>query len=141
MIKVINYILSITLVIQAALFQIALPNLILCIGNTGHVALEWQEKQEHCRHDNLVSKIIFDSIENIHSGSQEVDCKDINLHFHSSFASKVQKENIIVNIEKTYVQKDLLATNNFRDSRIVSLEYPNYTNPTIDLVKTFVLTI
>lgn len=139
--KIMNVILSLTLIIQAAVFQVALPNLILCIGDDGHIALEWQEEQEHCRHNNLVNKTVFNDTENIHSGSQEVDCTDIGLHFHSSYAYKTQKGNKSINIAKIYGQQQLLVVNKFNKSRFTFITPTNLCNPTIELVKTTVLTI
>jgi len=99
--KIINITLSFVLLLQAAFFQVALPNLVLCFGSDGHISFEWQFEKRLCSQENLVDSIIFSNSENKYAGTPEADCTDVYLHFHPSFAYKNHKKNFLIFVDLT----------------------------------------
>ena len=91
--KSLNIIISFSMLVQAAVFQVALPNLVLCFGDDGHVAFELQNGSSQCDHNISVSNIFSFHPENELTEIAGMDCTDIDLHFHLSYTDKIQKKN------------------------------------------------
>jgi hypothetical protein len=89
--KLLPVILGFSVLLQAAFFQVALPNMVLCIGDNGHVAFEWRPLSGHGQHNDAPLPGLFSLIPKEHSVFSEFNCTDINLHFHPSHAERVQK--------------------------------------------------
>jgi len=92
--KLIHTLLGFSILLQAAFFQIAMPNLVLCIAGDGHVAIEWRAQSESCQHKDRTVPDIFVHNEKEHSTASGVECTDISLHFHPSHAEMIQNNNI-----------------------------------------------
>ena len=67
-----------------------MPNLVLCLGEDGHIAFEWQHERQ-CDHDNVQETILFGNLEEENSEAGEINCTDIDLHFHPSSANITAK--------------------------------------------------
>ena len=92
--KLLPVLLGFSILLQAAFFQVAIPNLILCIGDNGHIAFEWRSLSAYGQHDDAPLPALFLLTEKKDSSSSELNCTDINLHFHPSRAEKTQKKSI-----------------------------------------------
>lgn len=139
--KIFNITLSFILILQAAFFQIALPNLILCFGSDGHITFEWQSEEKLCDHENLVDSAMFSNSEKEFTGTPEADCTDIDLHFHPSFANKTQKKNNSLFVTKTFGQHNLWTTEKNNKYVTINLHHIIPSNPKIEAVQNTVLII
>ena len=86
--KIPHIVLSLAVVLQVSLSQVALPNLVLCFGENGHFAFEFREGQEACEHNSLVNLPLL-GMNTIHKRTHDMGCYDINLHIHPSYAHNV----------------------------------------------------
>jgi hypothetical protein len=85
--KNISNILTCLLFLQTLLFQVDLPDLVLCFGDDGHIAIEKSKKTDCVREDgtyNLANNI-YRAYDQNHS-----DCNDVTLDLHFSDAD-IQK--------------------------------------------------
>jgi len=139
--KILHLIFSLTILLQAALFQVATPNLVLCIGDDGHIAFEWPNDKEHCSHDIELDRLIFSNSENKFAGINETGCTDIDLHFHPSSANKAQKKNHSIFSAKTFGQHNLWSMEKANKSTTINLQYNTLFNPIIETVKHTILII
>lgn len=139
--KISSIILSFILLLQAAFFQIALPNLVLCFGEDGHISFEWQTDKVECSNENLINKYLFNNIEDEYERTCEEKCTDIDLHFHLSIAEKTQKKYHSLFSVKYFEQYNLWTTeklNNYTTKNIYNI-IPS--NLKIEEVETTVLII
>ncbi len=83
--KILPVVLTLAVFLQVSLSQVALPNLVLCFGENGHFAFEFQEKQEACEHSSLVNLPLL-GMDTVHKRTHDMECSDINLHIHPSYA-------------------------------------------------------
>ncbi len=90
--KLLHLIFGFTILLQAAFFQIAMPNLVLCIGEDGHVAFEWRLQDSSSHHKDNVLPDLFTHSKKAGSAAANTNCSDINLHLHPSHAEHVQKK-------------------------------------------------
>ena len=139
--KLLNILIGYSILLQAALFQVALPNLVLCFGEDGHIEFEWQSEDSQCAADDLLDSTIFsDSNKDIYK-SNEDNCTDINLHFHHSIADKTK----IKYYSDYSVNKTVFYNSDFiEDSKSFSLnnnKNASIINPTIGVIKNTVLII
>lgn len=139
--KTLNIILSLSLTLQALVFHIALPNLVLCFGDDGHIAFELKGEMNQCAHDNTVSNIIPFLSENEIAKTPGVDCTDIDLHSHPSFADKIPKKNHTFYTTSTFEQSNFwkMRENPFTTS--VGLTHTIPHNPIIGTLQSTVLII
>ncbi len=93
--KILHLFLGFSIMLQAAFFQVAMPNLVLCIGEDGHVAFEWHSQNTSDHHKDSALPNLFIHSKTADSASDKANCKDINLHFHPSQAEKTQNKNIV----------------------------------------------
>jgi len=91
--KLLNIGLSFLLILQAMVFQVALPNLVLCFGKDGRIAFELQNEDDHCIRANSVSNIVFGQAGMLNHGVHDNGCTDVDLHFHPASANKTHREN------------------------------------------------
>ncbi|HES59123.1 MAG: hypothetical protein JW956_03615 [Calditrichaceae bacterium] len=85
--------LSLSLLLQTMVFQVSLPNLVLCFGEDGHIAFEWQDNTNHCAHNSSFSyNFLFETKSEI-TAKVGAGCTDINLHFLPSYADSIKKQN------------------------------------------------
>lgn len=134
-------IVSYAVLLQAALFQVALPNLVLCIGENGHLAFEWQSKDSQCVADDLLNySIFYDSGEDIYN-SEEINCTDINLHFHPSFAGKTK----IINYSKFTENKSIFYKIDITESTkyfsFLNTNHITYLNSVLESLQNTILII
>ena len=108
--KTLHIILGLAVFLHALFFQMALPNLVLCFGEDGHLALEWHGGQEVCEHNAFVSTQIF-NFDNFHVKTHDVECSDLNLHFHPAYAFKTLKK-------KSGAVSDISLTTVYRSSML-----------------------
>lgn len=139
--KILNIILSLTLLLQAALFQVALQNLVLCIAEDGQIALEWQSKENSCKHEDHSNKNIFNYNEIKSVATSEVNCNDIDLHFHPSVANKNQKTNYSLFILNTIGQLDLWSIENIYNYTTINFHCLIPSTPMTKSLQTSVLLI
>ncbi len=86
--KILHIFIGLALLLQALFFQVALPNLVLCFGEDGHLAFEFQVAQESCLHTSVLKNRLFSNAENGHVKNKDAQCTDLYLHFHTSFAHR-----------------------------------------------------
>jgi hypothetical protein len=134
--------LSFSLLLQAMVFPIALPNLVLCFGGDGHIAFEVQDETNHCAHNDSDNSNILLRTEYEITGLASTDCTDINLHFYHFHADIVTKHNPILSNTSViipydvYYPKDVLSVNN----AAIYKNMPQF-NSTLDAVKKTILLI
>lgn len=81
------------LLLQTAFFQVDLPEIVLCFGNDGHIAIEKTDadicglESDYCSNINAV-----ETIKSVHG-----DCTDLILDWHFSNADNVKKANYLRN--------------------------------------------
>ncbi|KAA3616767.1 MAG: hypothetical protein D8M58_17320 [Calditrichaeota bacterium] len=100
-------VLAFFVLIQSLLFQVSLPELVLCFGDDGHIALESSERDADHKHD----KNHFSDLVKLFNQNDSDDCTDINLDWHFSNADVIKKSNKNLNHNSfVFVPNALLHT-------------------------------
>jgi len=110
--KSVKIILALFVLIQSFLFNVSLPELVLCFGEDGHVAIE-KASNNSCDHDDEhLTKL--ENEEKINERHE--DCTDLNLDWHFSNADIKLKNYIPHNNSSKYSVNPLLkfSDNTFR---------------------------
>jgi len=85
--KIKTYILTLLLFAQTLLYQVSLPQLVLCIGEDGHVAIEGATEDEACLIHPLSTKNLEATAPLFQFIHDQADhCVDIFLDWHLSIA-------------------------------------------------------
>lgn len=139
--KILNFGLSFFLTLQAMVFQVALPDVVLCFGDDGHIAFELQGKTNQCDHDDVVSNFIPYLSDEETNEIAGIDCTDIKLHFHTSFANKISKKNFTIFTNITYERLDIWKVNeNPTDPSLITPEsFPHH--PIKEILQSTILII
>ena len=114
--KYISKILTSLLFLQALFFQVDLPELVLCFGDDGHVAIEKKVETE-CDIDDFhdVSNQIFQILD-----PREDDCNDLTLDLHFSNADiQKNKNNIPLSNSKLYIPTFLNINHSLNTNHII----------------------
>ncbi len=139
--KLLNIILSFSLLLQALVFQVALPNLVLCFGDDGHIAFELLGESSQCDHNDSAHNIIPFQSENEITGILVADCIDIDLHFFPSFAEHTQKKNYFTDTVKLIGQYLLWTNDCIPYSSCLKLTHFSPLDPIIGTIQSTVLII
>lgn len=129
------------LFLQTIFFQVAIPNLILCFGKDGHIAFEWLPEDDDCTPGNPINHILFSGHEQEYREIPEVDCTDINLHWHPASAEKRQNQRHLLTQVKTYVSIKVLTRENKSHLISYTLQHKSPSDPIIETVQGTVLLI
>lgn len=123
---------------QTLLFQVDLPELVLCFGEDGHVAIE-KASDNACEHDGdtaLQNIVKIKTIKPLHD-----DCTDITLDWHFSNADIVKKtNNNIKNISSGFLSQALQHTSEY-PVKNTSQQSANTNKHTITALQSTVLLI
>lgn len=133
--------LSFVLLLQAIFFQIAMPNLILCFGDDGHIAFEWQTDDDDCTPGNPVIRMMFSKSGQEYRETPELDCTDINLHFHLSSAEKNQSKKHSLTQAKTYVSPKVWISQHHNPFISNKHQYQSSSDQIMEIVQSTVLLI
>lgn len=131
-------IILITLVFaQTLLFQVDLPELVLCFGDDGHVAIEQASDSAH-EHNEIQDISYMDVFQAFNS--RHDDCTDIELDWHFSNADVTKVKNKIPLYNSTFLQFPFLqiSENSFLNNNLV---HTNYSKSTINSIRTTILLI
>ncbi|KAA3657000.1 MAG: hypothetical protein DWQ10_14235 [Calditrichaeota bacterium] len=139
--KLLNILLSFTIMIQAAFFQVAIPNLVLCFSGNDHIAFEWQDKDGLCAQENPVNQTVFNTLKYQVAETPETNCTDIDLHFHPSFAHTAKKSKLSSSAVNTIYQHPSLSVAINDPSSVISLLQTTPFNPIIGMIENTVLII
>ncbi len=89
------------ILIQALFFQVDLPQLVLCFGDDGHIALENNDGVACGHPENMLAK----AVKKLQSISEQHDaCKDVILDWHFSNADLTKIKNNIPKVSSYFVQ-------------------------------------
>ena len=138
-INLIKAILPFLVLFQSFLFKVSLPELVLCFGEDGHVALEGSVKDLDHKHkkDHLNELIKIQQTYN----QKHNDCMDINLDWHFSDANILKVKNRIPNyISTLYFPPTLLQISDISLIHTHKVQL-NTKAPTITAIQTTVLLI
>lgn len=100
------------LFLQALFFQVDLPDLVLCFGGDGHIAIEVSEETDHNHDDNLSNSAKYFQFKD----QKPEDCNDLTLDLHFSNAHVNKSKNNV------FLQK----------STPVIISYPNQNSKSIN---------
>ncbi len=139
--KLLHIVLGFTILLQAAFFQIAMPNLVLCIGEDGHIAFEWHSQKGADHHKNRALPNLFAHSEKLKASTNSVNCTDINLHFHPSRAEKTQKQNISKMVSTVFHQFETQNQERINHPVSFKLIYSSQFNPNIGIAQSTILII
>jgi len=89
--KQIFIILTHFLFLQALLFQVDLPDLVICFGEDGHIALELSKETEHSHDENLSDSAKYFQF----MDQKSEDCNDLRLDLHFSNANVNKSKNTV----------------------------------------------
>ncbi len=117
MIKIKTFLLSLLLLSQTLLYQVSLPQLVLCIGEDGHVAIEGATEEATClAHPLSFSGVAPNATLYQAYHEQADDCVDIFLDWHMGIAQYKHESKLVKTMP--------LALRN----QIIPHEYTNRTN-------------
>ena len=113
--KQISKILTHLLFLQALFFQVDLPELVLCFGEDGHIAIE-KAIEKDCRHDNDKFNIAYKIL--LAFDQKHDACNDLNLDLHFSNANvKKNKNNVPQNNSNIYILAFSKHNNNYLNTK------------------------
>ncbi len=139
--KILHSLLGFTILLQAAFFQVAMPNLVLCIGDDGHVAFEWRSQNTSGRHKDSVIPNLFSHGKIAQPVAGKIDCTDINLHFHPSQAEKTHNKNVTKTILNVFYALEARNQEKINSSVSVKIIQPPPVNLNIGIDQSPVLII
>lgn len=139
--RYLNILIIFSLFMQTLFFQVALPSLVLCFGEDGHIGFEWNDTSTKCEFDAPVQQSNFNIEIKDYLEKPETDCTDINLHFHVSFAEKSNNQK-----HPTITTKSFLPDYNSDLKKLNKYTYPKFqntieTNHILDNIQSTVLII
>jgi hypothetical protein len=122
---------------QALFFQVDLPQLVLCFGDDGHIALENSDGVACGHPENLLAKAVkkLQSISGRHD-----DCKDVILDWHFSNADLTKIKNSIPKVSSHFAQF-FPSENKTNTISFIKKIFLIENNTTIDSIHTTVLLI
>lgn len=139
--KHLNITLIFALFMQTLFFQVALPSLVLCFGEDGHIAFEWNDTSTQCKFDAPVQQSNFNVEIKDYLEKPETDCTDINLHFHNSLAEKSKNQKYPTNINKSFLPDYISDLKKFNKYTYPKLQSTIETNHILDDIQNTVLII
>ncbi|NOX38317.1 MAG: hypothetical protein GXO78_12365 [Calditrichaeota bacterium] len=120
--------------------QVSFPDLVVCLGSDGHMALESQESWFHCEMSLEVSHKSLVGLLEKHPAYSS-DCLDIPLYQNAGYQFILAKNKLFLNGIQQVVLYPILM--NARSTPTVCCEHPSdhIANPIIQTVETTVLLI
>jgi hypothetical protein len=123
--------------VQALFFQVDLPQLVLCFGDDGHIALENSDGVICDHQENVLAKAVkkLQSISGRHD-----DCKDVVLDWHFSNADLTKIKNNIPKVS-SYFTQFFPSVNKVNALSFIQKIFIIENNTTIESIHTTVLLI
>jgi hypothetical protein len=136
--KHLNIVIIFALLMQILFFQVAIPSLVLCFGEDGHIAFEWKNDTGQYKLEEPIQLTDFnkDVIE-----KPETECTDINLYFYVSFAKKSKNKNYSTIITERLIQNYNSVSESTNKYSFIKLHHTTEKNHNLDTIQNTVLII
>ena len=120
--KGLKILLSLLIIAQSMIFQVSSPQLVLCIGDEGHIAVEVSDDR-HSDNENYYFEALFDKSNSLHHLLNN-NCIDISLdyHFGSSHISNKKSNDLPLFQQSSYSVNQFSSYNSCNFNDFISAE-------------------